>query len=197
MIADDRRRSVCCRDGEPELLGPEAEPAAFARSGARRRWPTRECDSVVCAAVNAFDRGTEEVIVALTRSRPRRPSHWSGCSWTSIRRSRAATSPTVLAPCPGSTRSVDAMQALVGADGVCPLARSRPRCRAAAGGRRAGGTRVVNRVLAAAARGSRADRSETAELLRGVRDQARAAVRGVQPGRGAARSPSGLAGMSC
>ena len=51
-------------DPEPELLGANAGAAAFAQA-ARAALADPRYDSVVCAAVNAFGRGTEEVILAL------------------------------------------------------------------------------------------------------------------------------------
>jgi acyl-CoA synthetase (NDP forming)/RimJ/RimL family protein N-acetyltransferase len=52
------------RDPEPELLGADANPEAFARA-ARAALADQRYDSVVCAAVNAFDQGTEDIILAL------------------------------------------------------------------------------------------------------------------------------------
>ena len=52
------------RDPEPELLGADADPEAFARA-AREALADQRYDSVVCAAVNAFDQGTEDIILAL------------------------------------------------------------------------------------------------------------------------------------
>jgi len=52
------------RDGEPVLLGAVADPAAFVEA-ARAALADPACDSVVCAAVNVFDEGTEDVILAL------------------------------------------------------------------------------------------------------------------------------------
>jgi acyl-CoA synthetase (NDP forming)/RimJ/RimL family protein N-acetyltransferase len=52
------------RDPQPELLGAEAGPEAFVLA-AREALTDQRYDSVVCAAVNAFDRGTEEIILAL------------------------------------------------------------------------------------------------------------------------------------
>ena len=52
------------RDPQPELLGAEAGPEAFVLA-AREGLADQRYDSVVCAAVNAFDQGTEEIILAL------------------------------------------------------------------------------------------------------------------------------------
>jgi acyl-CoA synthetase (NDP forming)/RimJ/RimL family protein N-acetyltransferase len=52
------------RDPQPELLGAEAGPDAFVLA-AREALTDQRYDSVVCAAVNAFDQGTEEIILAL------------------------------------------------------------------------------------------------------------------------------------
>jgi acyl-CoA synthetase (NDP forming)/RimJ/RimL family protein N-acetyltransferase len=52
------------RDPEPELLGADADGEAFARA-AREALADQRYDSVVCAAVNAFDHGTEDIILAL------------------------------------------------------------------------------------------------------------------------------------
>jgi acyl-CoA synthetase (NDP forming) len=49
------------RDPEPELLGADADPEAFARA-ARQALADQRYDSVVCAAVNAFGQGTEDII---------------------------------------------------------------------------------------------------------------------------------------
>ena len=73
------------RDPEPELLGADADPEAFARA-AREALADQRYDSVVCAAVNAFDKGTEDIILALRTLLPKPRSRWLECSWTSIRR---------------------------------------------------------------------------------------------------------------
>ena len=52
------------RDPEPALLGADADPEAFARV-AREALADQRYDSVVCAAVNAFNHGTEDIILAL------------------------------------------------------------------------------------------------------------------------------------
>ena len=79
-------RSGCCTTAEPVLLGAVADPAAFA-DAARAALADPACDSVVCAAVNVFDQGTEDVILALEEVAARGgASRWSGCSWTSTRR---------------------------------------------------------------------------------------------------------------
>jgi acyl-CoA synthetase (NDP forming)/RimJ/RimL family protein N-acetyltransferase len=52
------------RDPQPELLGAEAGPEAFVRA-AREALSDQRYDSVVCAAANAFDQGTDEIILAL------------------------------------------------------------------------------------------------------------------------------------
>ena len=52
------------RDPEPELLGADAGPEAFGRA-AREALADQRYDSVVCAAVNAFNQGTEVIILTL------------------------------------------------------------------------------------------------------------------------------------
>jgi acyl-CoA synthetase (NDP forming)/RimJ/RimL family protein N-acetyltransferase len=52
------------RDPQPELLGAEAGPEAFVMA-AREALTDQRYDSLVCAAVNAFDQGTEEIVLAL------------------------------------------------------------------------------------------------------------------------------------
>jgi acyl-CoA synthetase (NDP forming)/RimJ/RimL family protein N-acetyltransferase len=52
------------RDPEPELLGADAKPEAFGRA-AREALADQRYDSVVCAAVNAFNQGTEDTILTL------------------------------------------------------------------------------------------------------------------------------------
>jgi acyl-CoA synthetase (NDP forming)/RimJ/RimL family protein N-acetyltransferase len=52
------------RDPQPELLGAEAGPEAFVLA-AREALADQRYDSVVCAAANAFEQGTEEIILAL------------------------------------------------------------------------------------------------------------------------------------
>ena len=52
------------RDPQPELLKADADSAAFA-GAARDALADPRYDSVVCAAVNAFDKGTKDVILAL------------------------------------------------------------------------------------------------------------------------------------
>jgi acyl-CoA synthetase (NDP forming)/RimJ/RimL family protein N-acetyltransferase len=55
------------RDPEPELLAADADPEAFARA-AREGLADQRYDSVVCAAVNVFDQGTEDIILALEKA---------------------------------------------------------------------------------------------------------------------------------
>jgi acyl-CoA synthetase (NDP forming) len=52
------------REDRPVLLGAVADPAEFA-AAARAALTDPGCDSVVCAAVNVYDQGTEDVIIAL------------------------------------------------------------------------------------------------------------------------------------
>ncbi len=52
------------RDPEPKLLGVDANPEAFGRA-ARQALADQRYDSVVCAAVNAFNQGTEDITLAL------------------------------------------------------------------------------------------------------------------------------------
>ncbi len=52
------------RDPEPELLGADANPEAFGRA-ARQALADQRYDSVVCAAVNAFNPGTDDIILTL------------------------------------------------------------------------------------------------------------------------------------
>jgi acyl-CoA synthetase (NDP forming)/RimJ/RimL family protein N-acetyltransferase len=52
------------RDPEPELLGADANPEAFGRA-ARQALADQRYDSVVCAAVNAFNQGTDDIILTL------------------------------------------------------------------------------------------------------------------------------------
>jgi acyl-CoA synthetase (NDP forming)/GNAT superfamily N-acetyltransferase len=52
------------RDPEPELLGADANPEAFGRA-ARQALADQRYDSVVCAAVNAFNPGTNDIILTL------------------------------------------------------------------------------------------------------------------------------------
>ena len=52
------------RDPQPELLGAEAGPDAFV-SAARQTLADERYDSVVCAAADPFDQGTDEIILAL------------------------------------------------------------------------------------------------------------------------------------
>ena len=62
--AHRRAPSACCRTTPPVLLGSVADPEAF-RVAALEALADPTCDSVVCAAVNVFDKGTEDVIEAL------------------------------------------------------------------------------------------------------------------------------------
>jgi acyl-CoA synthetase (NDP forming)/RimJ/RimL family protein N-acetyltransferase len=52
------------RDPEPELIGADAGPEAFGRA-AREALADQRYDSVVCAAVNAFNQGTDDIILTL------------------------------------------------------------------------------------------------------------------------------------
>ena len=52
------------RDPEPELLGADANPEAFGRA-ARQALADQRYDSVVCAAVNAFRQGTDDIILTV------------------------------------------------------------------------------------------------------------------------------------
>ena len=72
QLGDPRRRrcarpstrSGCSGSDQPVLLGAVADPAEFA-AAARTALADPACDSVVCAAVNVYDQGTEDVIMAL------------------------------------------------------------------------------------------------------------------------------------
>jgi acyl-CoA synthetase (NDP forming)/RimJ/RimL family protein N-acetyltransferase len=52
------------RDPEPELLGADVNPEAFGQA-ARQALADQRYDSVVCAAVNAFNQGTDDIILTL------------------------------------------------------------------------------------------------------------------------------------
>jgi acyl-CoA synthetase (NDP forming) len=54
------------RDPEPELVGADASPEEFG-GAARRALVDQRYDSVVCAAVNAFNQGTEDIILSLEK----------------------------------------------------------------------------------------------------------------------------------
>jgi acyl-CoA synthetase (NDP forming)/RimJ/RimL family protein N-acetyltransferase len=153
------------RDPQPELLGPEADSEAFVRA-AREALADSRYDSVVCAAVNAFEHGTEDVIVALEQVAAEATKPLVGVFLDFHLPMLSGGKPDTSGSLPRFDGSVDAIQALSSltaytrwcdrdAGGV-PMLEADP----------SAAKRLINRILAERPEGHELSQAETAELLR-------------------------------
>ncbi len=152
------------RDPEPELLGADTDPEAFARA-AREALADQRYDSVVCGAVNAFDQGTEEIILALESVAVEATKPLIGVFLDFHPPLMHSGEPDVSGTLPQFDGSVDAIQALSALTsyvqwrdrdaGAVPMLEVDPQA----------AKLLVNRILAEQPAGRELSEIETAELL--------------------------------
>jgi acyl-CoA synthetase (NDP forming)/RimJ/RimL family protein N-acetyltransferase len=152
------------RDPQPELLGPEAGPEAFVLA-ARGGLADQRYDSVVCAAVNAFDQGTEEIILALENVAAEATKPLIGVFLDfhpSLMSGDEPDSPGML---PRFDGSVDAIQALAALTSYAEWRDRDPGAVPMVAVDTQAAKLVVNRVLAEQPAGRELTEAETAALL--------------------------------
>lgn len=152
------------RDPEPELLGADTNPEAFARA-AREALADQRYDSVVCGAVNAFDQGTEKIILALESVAVEATKPLIGVFLDFHPPLMHSGEPDVPGTLPQFDGSVDAIQALSALTsyvqwrdrdaGAVPMLEVDPQA----------AKLLVNRILAEQPAGRELSEIETAELL--------------------------------
>ena len=151
-------------DPEPELLGADAGAAAFAQA-ARAALADPRYDSVVCAAVNAFDRGTEEVILALEQVAAEGVKPLIGVFLDFHPPLGSDGEPDGPGSLPRFDGSVDAIQALASLTAYAKWCAQDPGAVPILEVDTQAARRVVNRVLAQQPEGRELTTAETAELL--------------------------------
>ena len=151
-------------DPEPELLGANAGAAAFAQA-ARAALADPRYDSVVCAAVNAFDRGTEEVILALEQVAAEGVKPLIGVFLDFHPPLGSDGEPDGPGSLPRFDGSVDAIQALASLTAYAKWCAQDPGAVPILEVDTQAARRVVNRVLAQQPEGRELTTAETAELL--------------------------------
>ncbi len=151
-------------DPEPELLGSDASAAAFAQAASAALGDPRY-DSVVCAAVNAFDRGTEEVILALERVAAEGVKPLVGVFLDFHPPLGSNGEPDSPGSLPRFDGSVDAIQALASLTAYAQWCAHDPGAVPVLEVDSQAARRVVNRVLAQQPEGRELTTAETAELL--------------------------------
>ena len=152
------------RDPQPELLEPDADTATFA-TAAREALADRRYDSVVCAAVNAFEPGTEDVILALENVAAEATKPLVGAFLDFHPPLMSSGEPDTPGQLPKFDGSVDAIQALAAITGYAQWrnrdAGAVPMLEVDTQAAR----RIVNRTLAEQPGGRELPDAETAELL--------------------------------
>jgi acyl-CoA synthetase (NDP forming) len=152
------------RDPQPELLHADADSAAFAQA-ARKAMADQRYDSVVCAAVNAFQLSTEEVSVAVQEVATEAAKPLIGVFLDFHHPSTSHGEPDTPGLLPRFDGSVDAIQALSALTAYATW-RDRdpgtlPRLEVDIQAAR----RLVNRILGDQPQGRELTELETAELL--------------------------------
>ena len=151
-------------DPQPELLGADASAAAFAQA-ARAALEDPRYDSVVCAAVNAFDRGTEEVMLALEQVAAEGVKPLVGVFLDFHPPLESKGEPDSPGSLPRFDGSVDAIQALAALTAHAQWCAQDPGAVPVLEVDAQAARRVVNRVLAQQPEGRELTAVETAELL--------------------------------
>jgi acyl-CoA synthetase (NDP forming)/RimJ/RimL family protein N-acetyltransferase len=151
-------------DPQPELLSATASAAAFARA-AREALADPRYDSVVCAAVNAFDQGTGEVISALERVAAEAAKPLVGVFVDFHPSLGSNAEPDRPGSLPRFESSVDAIQALAALTAHAQWCAQDPGAVPALEVDTQAARRVVNRILAEQPGGRELTAAETAELL--------------------------------
>jgi acyl-CoA synthetase (NDP forming)/RimJ/RimL family protein N-acetyltransferase len=152
------------RDRKPMLLSPVADPAEFTRA-AQEALSDPQYDSVVCAAVNVFDQGTEDVIRALevVAAQTTKPLVGVFLDFHPALMSEGEDHPGSL---PRFDAAADAVQALSALSAYAHWRDRDPGAVALLELDSDAVKRVVNRVLAKEPAGRELTEAESAELLR-------------------------------
>jgi acyl-CoA synthetase (NDP forming)/RimJ/RimL family protein N-acetyltransferase len=152
------------RDPQPELLEPDANSGAFV-AATREALADGRYDSVICAAVNVFQQGTENVILALEQVAAEATKPLLGVFLDFHPPLMSTGEPDVQGLLPRFNGSVEAIQAL---SALTAYARWRHRDPGAAPILEVdtqAARRVVNRILAGQPGGRELTNAESAELL--------------------------------
>jgi acyl-CoA synthetase (NDP forming)/RimJ/RimL family protein N-acetyltransferase len=153
------------RDPEPELLAADANPEAFARA-AREALADQRYDSVVCAAVNVFDQGTGDIILALESVAAESMKPLIGVFLDFHPPLMSSGEPDAAGLLPGFDGSVDAIQALSALTEYAQWRGRNPGAVPMVEVDTQAAKLVVNRVLAEQPAGRELTEIETAALLR-------------------------------
>ena len=151
-------------DPEPELLGATASAPAFARA-AREALADSRYDSVVCAAVNAFDEGTGDVILGLEQVAAEAAKPLVGVFVDFHPLLDSSAEPDSPESLPRFESSVDAIQALAALTAHAQWCAQDPGAVPDLEVDTQAARRLVNRILARQPEGRELTAAETAELL--------------------------------
>ena len=152
------------RDPQPELLGAEAGAAEFVLA-ARAALADQRYDSVVCAAVNAFDEGTEEIILALENVAAEASKPLIGVFLDFHPPLMSSGEPDAPGMLPRFDGSVDAIQALAALTSYAEWCRRDPGAVPMVEVDTQAAKLLVNRILATQPAGRELTETEAAELL--------------------------------
>jgi acyl-CoA synthetase (NDP forming)/RimJ/RimL family protein N-acetyltransferase len=152
------------RDPEPELLGADANPETFGQA-ARQALADERYDSVVCAAVNAFNRGTEDIILTLENVAARATKPLIGVFLDFQPPLQSSGKPDTPGMLPRFDGSVDAMQALSALSNYAQWRDRDPGAVPMVDADTHEAKLIVNRILAEQPTGRKLTAIETAELL--------------------------------
>ena len=152
------------RDPQPELLGAEAGAAEFVLA-ARAALADQRYDSVVCAAVNAFDEGTEEIILALEDVAAEASKPLIGVFLDFHPPLMSSGEPDAPGMLPRFDGSVDAIQALAALTSYAGWCRRDPGAVPMVEVDTQAAKPLVNRILATQPAGRELTETEAAELL--------------------------------
>jgi acyl-CoA synthetase (NDP forming)/RimJ/RimL family protein N-acetyltransferase len=152
------------RDPQPELLGAEASATEFVQA-TRAALADQRYDSVVCAAVKAFDVGTEEIILALEKVAADASKPLIGVFLEFHPPLMSSSEPDVPGMLPRFDGSVDAIQALSALTSYAEWCRRDPGAVPMVDVDTHAAKLLVNRILATQPAGRELTENETAELL--------------------------------
>jgi acyl-CoA synthetase (NDP forming) len=152
------------RDPQPELLGAEAGPAEFVRA-AHAALADQRYDSVVCAAVNAFDAGTEGIILALENVAAEASKLLVGVFLDFHPPLLSSGEPDLSGRLPRFAGSVEAIQALAALTSYAEWFRRDPGAVPMLEVHTQAAKLLVNRILATEPTGRELTETETAQLL--------------------------------
>jgi acyl-CoA synthetase (NDP forming)/GNAT superfamily N-acetyltransferase len=152
------------RDPQPELLEPEADSTAFV-AAVRAALADPRYDSVVCAAVNAFGQGTEDIILGLEQVAAEASKPLLGAFLDFHPPMTSSGEPDVPGLLPRFDGSVDAIQALAALTAYALWRDRDPDAVPLLEVDTQAARRVVNRILSGKSGGRELSDAETAELL--------------------------------